>query len=344
MNQLKTIAFAATALGCTAPLLAQDINPSWYMQPSVINVRPDREFGLTDREYGGAFRLGKALSPYWDLQVGGSYVRPEAGAYHYRQTLLGADVLWMLSRKSVRPFVLFGVGAQHDRVENPLRRDSATSPYISAGIGLQWAWDPQWSLQADIRSVRGYINGSDQDGLGLRRSNNRYISLGLNYAFSKPLPPPPPTPPAPPPAPPVVAEPPAPPPPPPPPRFEKVTLAATELFAFDSARLSSPQPRLDDIAAALTADPSITDVDITGHADRLGSAKYNLKLSEQRANAVRDYLVARGVAAQRLKAYGKGETVPVVTCNERNRAALIKCLEPNRRVEVEQITVERRVQ
>lgn len=97
MNQLKTIAFsiafAAATLCCTAPLLAQDINPSWYMQPSVINVRPDREFGLTDREYGGAFRLGKPLSPYWDLQVGGSYVRPEEGAYHYRQTLLGADVL-----------------------------------------------------------------------------------------------------------------------------------------------------------------------------------------------------------------------------------------------------------
>lgn len=317
MNQLKKIALAVGTLCTAGPLLAQDINPSWYIQPSVTNVRPDHEFGLTDREYGGALRFGKPLTPSWDVQLGGSYVRPEEGAYHYRQTLLGADALWMLSRKNFRPFVLVGIGAEHDRVDNPLRRDSATSPYISAGIGFQWAWDPQWSLQLDIRSVRGFIRDNDQTGLGLRRSNNRYISLGINYAFSKPAPPP---------------------------RFERVTLSATELFEFNSARLTTPQPRLDDIAAALIADPTITDVDITGHADRLGSARYNQRLSEQRANAVRDYLVAKGVAPERLKAYGKGETMPVVTCHNRNRAALIKCLEPNRRVEVEQITVERRVQ
>ena len=105
-----------------------------------------------------------------------------------------------------------------------------------------------------------------------------------------------------------------------------------------------PQPRLDDIAAALTADPSITDVDITGYADRLGSTKYNLRLSQRRADAVRAYLVGRGIEGARLKAYGKGEANPVVTCNNKRRADLIKCLEPNRRVEVEQITIERRVQ
>jgi len=81
-----------------------------------------------------------------------------------------------------------------------------------------------------------------------------------------------------------------------------------------------------------------------GHADRLGSAKYNQRLSERRANAVRDYLIAKGIAPQRLKAYGKGATQPVVTCHNRKRADLIKCLEPNRRVEVEQITVEKRVE
>ena len=64
---------------------------------------------------------------------------------------------------------------------------------------------------------------------------------------------------------------------------------------------------------------------------------------ERRANAVRDYLVAKGIDGARLKAYGKGETNPVVTCTNKNRAELIKCLEPNRRVEVEQITIERRV-
>ncbi len=121
-------------------------------------------------------------------------------------------------------------------------------------------------------------------------------------------------------------------------------MSATELFAFDSAKLNMPQPKLDDIAAALSADPTITDVDILGYTDRLGSDKYNQKLSERRANSVRDYLVSKGIDGKRLKASGKGKSNPVVTCNNKKRADLIKCLEPNRRVEVEQITIEKRVQ
>jgi len=121
-------------------------------------------------------------------------------------------------------------------------------------------------------------------------------------------------------------------------------MSATELFSFDSAKLNSNQPKLDDIANVLNTNSSIDNVVITGYADRLGSDKYNQKLSERRANAVKDYLVGKGIAANRLNAVGKGESNPVVECNDKKRADLIKCLEPNRRVEVEQITIERRVQ
>ncbi|MBZ2207033.1 OmpA family protein [Massilia soli] len=337
MNNIKNIALAA-GLSCCAGAIAQTVNPSWYIQPGITYAEPDTEFGVDERDYGGSLRLGKPLSDMWDLQIGASHARTETGPASYRQSLLGADALLMMSRRTFRPFLLFGIGIQHDKVDNPLRRVHATSPYLTAGLGFQVGLTEQWSMQADLRSVRGRLR-HDED-FGFDKSNNKYLTIGFNYAFNKPpAPPPPPAPveqPAPPPEP-------APVPPPPPPRFEKITLTATELFEFDSAKLGPVQPRLDEIAAALTADPSITDVDITGYADRLGSEKYNLTLSEQRANAVRDYLVAKGIDGARLKAYGKGETNPVVTCDNKNRAELIKCLEPNRRVEVEQITIERRI-
>jgi OOP family OmpA-OmpF porin len=128
----------------------------------------------------------------------------------------------------------------------------------------------------------------------------------------------------------------------PPQRLEKMTLSATELFEFDKATLREPQPKLDQMARALKDNPDIASVAITGYADRLGTDEYNLSLSRRRAEAVKSYLVKQGVAAGRLSAVGKGEKDPVVQCNDKDRTALIKCLEPNRRVEVEQITVEKK--
>lgn len=342
MNNTKKIALAVAILCSAGTTLAQEINPSWYIQPSVNGIKPDREFGVDERDWGGGLRFGKPVSRMWDIQVGATHSRVEDGPSNYRQTLLGADALLMMSRKNFRPFVLLGLGAQRDKVENALRNVRKTSPYLTAGLGFQLGLSDQWSMQADLRSVRGRLR--DDEDFGFKYSNNKYLTVGFNYAFNKPAPPPPPPAPAPAPAPAVQEPPPPVAPAPPPARFEKVTLSATELFEFDSATLRMPQPRLDEIAAALTADPTITDVDVTGYADRLGSAKYNLKLSQRRANAVRDYLIGKGVEAGRLKAIGKGEADPVVTCTDKKRADLIKCLEPNRRVEVEQITIERRVE
>ena len=121
-------------------------------------------------------------------------------------------------------------------------------------------------------------------------------------------------------------------------------MSATELFEFDSAKLRGDQPKLDDIARVLGENTSVSGITITGHADRIGSKPYNQKLSERRAAAVKDYLVGKGIAADRLTTQGKGEDEPVVQCNDKKRSDLIKCLEPNRRVEVEQLTIERRVQ
>ena len=64
----------------------------------------------------------------------------------------------------------------------------------------------------------------------------------------------------------------------------------------------------------------------------------NQKLSERRAQAVKDYLVSRDIAANRINADGKGETQPVTragACSGAKSAKVIACLQPDRRVHAE---------
>ncbi|WP_347554802.1 outer membrane protein OmpA [Robbsia sp. KACC 23696] len=117
---------------------------------------------------------------------------------------------------------------------------------------------------------------------------------------------------------------------------QKVTYQADALFDFDKAILKpAGRQQLDDLASKLQA-LNLEVVVATGYTDRIGSDKYNDRLSLRRAQAVKSYLVSKGVPANRIYTEGKGKRNPVVTnCNQKNRAALISCLAPNRRVEVE---------
>src|SRR5947207_11334560 len=122
----------------------------------------------------------------------------------------------------------------------------------------------------------------------------------------KPPPPPPPpvvTPPAPPP----------PPPPPPPPQVQKITLASKALFDFDKAVLKPEgMAAIDrDVITKLSGVTKLELVLVTGHTDPIGSQAYNQKLSERRANAVRDYLVSKGVAKDKIETLGMGKTQPI---------------------------------
>ena len=78
---------------------------------------------------------------------------------------------------------------------------------------------------------------------------------------------------------------------------------------------------------------------VTGHTDRIGSLKYNMKLSERRAVVVKDYLVAKGVDQKVIFWEGKGPKQPIPVTkfcdNKMKRKQLIECLAPNRRVTVE---------
>lgn len=126
------------------------------------------------------------------------------------------------------------------------------------------------------------------------------------------------------------------------PRFEKTTLSEEDLFDFDHYSLKpAATVELDHIAERIRRSSELDSIRVTGYADRIGSANYNIALSQLRANAVRDYLVSRGIGARRITSVGKGEADPVAACAQipgpvdKSNSKLVGCLQPNRRVEVQ---------
>lgn len=117
-------------------------------------------------------------------------------------------------------------------------------------------------------------------------------------------------------------------------------MEKSALFDSNSAVLKRGAiPELDDLASFLRKAGNYEMVTVTGHTDRLGSDALNQRLSEQRAKAVRDYLVTHGVDPTRIVSSGKGRSQPVTAagaCDRlKNKKALRACLAPDRRVEIE---------
>ncbi len=121
------------------------------------------------------------------------------------------------------------------------------------------------------------------------------------------------------------------------PQVQKISLDSEALFDFDKAVLKPEGKAAIDsqVVGKLAQVQKLEVVLVTGYTDRLGSEAYNQKLSERRADAVRDYLVSKGVDKAKIETIGLGEKQPVVQCDQKNRQELIACLQPNRRVEVQ---------
>ncbi|MDP3785719.1 MAG: OmpA family protein [Undibacterium sp.] len=128
------------------------------------------------------------------------------------------------------------------------------------------------------------------------------------------------------------------PPPPPPPLVvksapvvtsEKVTFAADAFFDFDKSVLKSEaKVKLDDMASKLK-DVNLEVIVAVGHTDSVGPDAYNQKLSVRRSDAVKAYIISRGIDAKRVFSEGKGEKQPVADNKTKEGRA------KNRRVEIE---------
>ncbi len=353
MNKnLISLAVAAT-LSLTAVTASADdmFRGAWYLLPGVSKMHTDSD--LDANNGGGAFiKLGKELSPSWDLQGGLGYNRASedtgiAGAGgRYKQTTLGLDALYMFSRSNFRPFLLAGLGVARNDVDYSgiptLTDERKTSWLANVGLGAQFLFTDNFGLQADLRhqwsrsDAKAPGTSFDADGT----IGNTLLNVGAIFRFGAPaavvaeV--------APEPAPIAAAPEPMPEPAPAPepvkctPQMDTITVGAEKLFAFDKANISEEgKAALDEAAAKIKANPELKAVIVTGHTDRIGSDAYNHKLSHRRAVQVKDYLAAHGVDPSIIEAVGKGEEEPVVQCTGNKKTKkLISCLQPNRRVEI----------
>jgi len=134
------------------------------------------------------------------------------------------------------------------------------------------------------------------------------------------------------PAPPVATPPapaPTPAPPPPPPAATKVTYAADAFFDFDKSVLKPEgKAKLDDLVGKVK-DINLEVIIAVGHTDSVGTDAYNQRLSVRRAEAVKAYLVSKGIEKNRVYTEGKGEKQPVADNKTSEGRA------KNRRVEIE---------
>lgn len=232
--------------------------------------------------------------------------------------------------------------------------DDGWNGYIGGGAGIARVKEAEYQLS---KFGPAFVNDSDskfawQAIAGVRRAISSKVDLGLKYRFfnvdnvktiaangsqmkgdirshsllasliynfGEPAAPPPPPPPPPPP------EEPAPPPPPPPPAAPGPFIV---FFDWDKSDITPEAASILDNAAAAYQQTGQASVMLAGHADKSGSDKYNVGLSQRRADAVKAYLAGKGVADTAITTEAFGESRPLVETADGVR-------EPqNRRVEI----------
>jgi OmpA-OmpF porin, OOP family len=168
-KKLVGLAVAATLSLTAFAASAEDMfRDAWYVVPGINYMHADNDLDAKNSGYGASIKLGKELSPSWDLQGGLGYntARADAGAIEgdtgiagssgrYKQITLGLDALYMFSRSNFRPFLLAGVGAARNKLDYNVpgvpTNGSKTSWLGNVGLGAQYLFNDNFGLQADLR-------------------------------------------------------------------------------------------------------------------------------------------------------------------------------------------------
>ncbi|OOH91463.1 hypothetical protein BMT54_02150 [Pasteurellaceae bacterium 15-036681] len=201
-------------------------------------------------------------------------------------------------------------------------KDSRFQTSLVLGAGVEYAITPALAAKVEYQ----WLNNAGKAGAPVLaaagatdyRPDISSVSAGLTYRFGQGAAP-------------VVAP-------------EVVTknfaFSSDVLFAFGKANLAAAGKQALDTANTEIANLGLANpaIQVNGHADRIGKAAANLKLSQRRAETVANYMVSQGVNPANITAVGYGSANPVTgnTCDAvKGRKALIACLAPDRRVEVQ---------
>lgn len=348
---LGTAMAAAPAIGFagTGPYLGLEAGANWVPNETYTNSVKPGYTQADDIGWMGGLVAGYSFANGLRPEIEFFYRTSSLHAHNGRSSVPGGFVnLWYdftlpstWAMPSIHPYVGGGVG--FGRI-NPILSSQFPNNYRSAllyqaGAGIDWDVTDRLTASIGYRwmeSSKAAFAGDNTDA-AVGRYRAQTALVGVRYSFGEEpvapvqAPPPPPPPPA------------APPPPPPakpkcnpPAGFkvdenchiipQKVTLRSVN-FKFDKATLTEPAKRtLDNVAAALKKQPELA-VEINGYTDSVGAASYNKRLSQQRADSVRTYLITDGVKGSNLTAKGFGETNPVASNKTRAGRTL------NRRVE-----------
>lgn len=361
--------FPLYALLACAPVVASadDEVGHFYVDPQVGGISASHERGTKEHDWLYGVGFGYNLSEDWTTEVNLNSVRlkDELDPGHLRLYDATVDILRVFNRPGIfAPYIAVGAGVQRNA---PSLARWSTDFVAEAGVGaFIKLWENgdasrSFSLKPDIKAR--------WDDSGITGHLHDYIgTMGFVYSFGPGRSPPPVAAPPPPPPPAAQAQP-APPPPvattapdsdhdgvpddidrcpgTPPgvavdqygcPQKGSITLEGVTFETNSAVLTGDSRPVLNDVAAGLVKHPRLK-IELEGFTDSTGSAKYNLLLSDKRANSVRDYLVTQGVPSGQLSAKGYGKAQPVAdnttpAGRAKNRRVVMMVLENPGDVEV----------